>query len=458
MRRHNRKFWVFPGLTLLEMVITMAIMVIVFSAIFPQFVIFQSSWASKQSNSQTIQNGNVFSDQLNRFLAKAVKITAVSSSTDADGFVEFEDNDGVNFRCDIGSDNYIEFGPVDSLSNLAGPVSSLQFSCYDACDLDTPLSDVNDVDCIRFITAQAVFTNSNSVNNNRTLKISSYLRTNGNNAAGSNSNPTSRFVLTDELDMWGSQAVVDSYHSSAGQYGGNNISSEAVVTTNSTSRNKIELSSGADIKGDVYIGPDGDVDRVISLGSGSEITGTTGVLEQQISIPGITAPTGSPFNDKKPPKLVLSGNQDITVDSDKYYKSLSLNNNSVLRISGNVTILVKDHFSVYNNSRLEIMPSSSLKLFVKKNCYIQNKLNANTADPSKLEIYLLGNNKILDIFGNGEAHAIVQNPKGKICVYDQQPLYGSLIAKIVEGNGKVHIDLDLPGIGCSAVGVSQILP
>nr|MBC8481530.1 hypothetical protein [Planctomycetota bacterium] len=167
---------------------------------------------------------------------------------------------------------------------------------------------------------------------------------------------------------------------------------------------------------------------------------------------------GSPFNDKKPPKLVLSGNQDITVDSDKYYKSLSLNNNSVLRISGNVTILVKDHFSVYNNSRLEIMPSSSLKLFVKKNCYIQNKLNANTADPSKLEIYLLGNNKILDIFGNGEAHAIVQNPKGKICVYDQQPLYGSLIAKIVEGNGKVHIDLDLPGIGCSAVGVSQILP
>ncbi|MBL7106067.1 MAG: prepilin-type N-terminal cleavage/methylation domain-containing protein [Phycisphaerae bacterium] len=457
MLRHNRKLLFFSGLTLLEMVIAMAIMVIVFSAVFPQFVTFQSSWASKQSNSQTIQNGNVFSDQLSRFLAKAVKVTAVSNIADTDGFVEFEDNDGVNFRCDIGLDNYIEFGPVGSLSDLAGPVSSLQFSCYDACDLDTPLSDVNNVDSIRFITAQAVFTNSNSVENSRTLKISSYLRTNGNNGAGSNSNLTSRFVLTDKLDMWGNQAVVDSYHSSAGQYGGSNISSEAVVTINSTSNNKIILSSGADIKGDVYIGPDGDVDRVISQDSGSEITGTIGVLEQEISIPGITAPTGSPFNGN-PPNLVLSGNQDITVDSDKYYKTLSLNDNSVLKISGDITILVKNHFEVYNNAKLEIMPSSSLKLFVTKHCYIENKVNANTADPSKLEIYFLGNNKMLDIFGDGEVHAVVQNPNGKVCVYDQQPFYGSLIAEQLEGNGKVHIDLDLPGISGSAAGVSQILP
>ena len=177
MRRLNSKIKT-SGLTILEMVLAMAIMGIVFAVVFPQFVNIQSSWASKQANSETIQNGNVFAEQLSRCLTKAVKVTAVSSPSAANGFIEFEDSDGVNFRCDISAENLIEFGPVGSLSDLAGPVSTLRFTCYDACDLSTPLSLPIDVNTIRFIKTEATFTNPAAAG--KIVTLSTYLHTNGN--------------------------------------------------------------------------------------------------------------------------------------------------------------------------------------------------------------------------------------------------------------------------------------
>ena len=48
------------GLTLLEMVIAIAIMAIVFSALLPQFKSISNSWASKQGNAEALQNGRVW--------------------------------------------------------------------------------------------------------------------------------------------------------------------------------------------------------------------------------------------------------------------------------------------------------------------------------------------------------------------------------------------------------------
>jgi hypothetical protein len=63
---------------------------------------------------------------------------------------------------------------------LAGPVSQLQFTCYDACDLDTALdvttADINDV---RFVRVEATLVNSRAGSQNETLVASAYLRTNG---------------------------------------------------------------------------------------------------------------------------------------------------------------------------------------------------------------------------------------------------------------------------------------
>lgn len=161
------------GLTLLEMVIALAIITVIFAVIVPQFRMILSSWDSRAGAAETIQNGRILIDHLNRNLAKAVKITAVSDSSATNGYIEFEDNDENTLRYDVAS-NYVEFGVVGDLSDLAGPVSQLQFTCYDACDLDTPITDVNS---IRFVKVETTLTNPAAPAQDKTFTAQAYLRT-----------------------------------------------------------------------------------------------------------------------------------------------------------------------------------------------------------------------------------------------------------------------------------------
>jgi len=166
------------ALTLVEMVIAMAIMAIILAVLLPQFRVIQNSWDSKQGSAETLQNGRVLIDHLNRNLSKAVRITAVSGSAETNGYIEFEDNDSNNLRYDIAANNYVEFGPVGDLSELAGPVSQLQFTCYNASDLDTPITDVNS---IRFVKVETTLTNSVAMGQDKTFIGWAYLRANNYN-------------------------------------------------------------------------------------------------------------------------------------------------------------------------------------------------------------------------------------------------------------------------------------
>ncbi len=176
------------GLTLMEMVIALTIMTIIFAAILPLFGQIRSGWDSKQAAAETLQNGRILIDHLTRNLAKAVKITAVSNSLETIGYIEFEDNDAETIRYDVNSTTYyVEFGPVGNLSDLAGPVSQFRFTCYDPCDLDSSITDVNS---IRFVKAETTVTNSADTSQNKTLTAAVYLRTNGNSGSGSGTQTT----------------------------------------------------------------------------------------------------------------------------------------------------------------------------------------------------------------------------------------------------------------------------
>ena len=170
------------GLTLVEMVIALSLMTIVFASVVPLFGQMRDSWDFRQSAADTLQNGRVLIDHLQRNLAEAVKITAVSDSSETNGFIEFENDDAEIYRYDIdGSSGYVEFGQTGNLSELAGPVSMLKFTCFDACDLDTPISDV---DSTRFVKIETVFINALDAGQDETFTTAIYLRTNGNSISG----------------------------------------------------------------------------------------------------------------------------------------------------------------------------------------------------------------------------------------------------------------------------------
>ena len=171
------------ALTLVEMVMALAIMAIVFAAILPQFRAISNSWDSKQAGAESLQNGRVLTEHLYRNLAAAVRITTVSDSNETNGYITFEDNDGNTLRYDVnGTTSYVEFGVVGDLADLAGPVSQLQFTCYDACDFDTAITDCN---YIRLVNVQTTLTNSASLAQDKTFTASAYVCANGNPATAS---------------------------------------------------------------------------------------------------------------------------------------------------------------------------------------------------------------------------------------------------------------------------------
>jgi type II secretory pathway pseudopilin PulG len=178
--------WSGKGLTLVEMIIALSLMTIVFASVVPLFGQMSDSWDSKQAAAETLQNGRILMEHIQRNLSKAVRIISVSDSSETDGFMEFENNNSEILRYDINTANSnVEFGLAGDLSELAGPVSSLQFTCYDACDLDTPMSTVADTNSIRVVKVGAIFTNQLSSQQDKTFSACIYIRTNVNSGSGS---------------------------------------------------------------------------------------------------------------------------------------------------------------------------------------------------------------------------------------------------------------------------------
>ena len=164
------------ALTLMEMVISMAIMAVVFAAVLPQFRNINNSWASKRGASEAVQNGRVLIDHLSRNLSSAVKITAISAPDVTNGFIEYEANDGDTYRYEVSRDGYAQFGAVGSLSELAGPVDQLQFTGYDAYELDTMTAKTGVIRCVE---VAATLVNAAETGQDKNFSTKAYLRTNG---------------------------------------------------------------------------------------------------------------------------------------------------------------------------------------------------------------------------------------------------------------------------------------
>jgi len=192
MKHRSNKIRFRPALTLLEMAIAIAIMAIVFAVLVPQLRSIHTSWDTKAGNSEMLQNGRILKDHLQNNLTKAARITSVSGPAETNGYIEFLDNDANSVRYDVNSiTGYVEFGLLGNLADLAGPVSQLQFTCYNAIDLDTPITDVNSIRCVK---VEATLTNSATPGQDMTFTTQAYIR--------SNALPSSGGGITKMSDPW----------------------------------------------------------------------------------------------------------------------------------------------------------------------------------------------------------------------------------------------------------------
>jgi hypothetical protein len=161
------------GTTLVELTVATAIMVTLFGAVIPLFVGIRNSAAARWAGLEMVQNARVLNEQLCRSLSQARRVVAVSASTDEQGYIEFEAQDGVVYRCALGTRGSIEFGPVAAPRELAGPAEYLRFACYNDADFDTP---VQRPDEVRLVTWEAGLRSVGQLTRGKSVVGACYLR------------------------------------------------------------------------------------------------------------------------------------------------------------------------------------------------------------------------------------------------------------------------------------------
>ncbi len=182
------------GTTIVELTIAVAILATVFAAILPLFAGIRTSADTQWANLEMVQNARVLNEQLCRCLAGASRIAAVSSRTSDDGYIEFETADGTAYRCTLGTNGYIEFGPVGDLSELVGPVEYLHFAGYDGNDLSNPSQTA---DAIRFVTWEAALQSTGGQTRDKVIGGACYLRVGAGSGSGQESPATYGFATTE---------------------------------------------------------------------------------------------------------------------------------------------------------------------------------------------------------------------------------------------------------------------
>ncbi len=163
------------AMSLVEVLMAMVIMAIVFVVVIPQIRAIRAGWPIERDNAELLENGQALMDHIATHLTKANRIIEVSDACDSNGYIEFMDSENNIICYQIGNSEYVQYGPVDNLVALAGPVSSLRFACYDTYDLNSPISEV---DYVRSVKVRATLPNSNERGRAHTFTTWAYLRTN----------------------------------------------------------------------------------------------------------------------------------------------------------------------------------------------------------------------------------------------------------------------------------------
>lgn len=425
-------------MTLLEMVIAMSMMTVVFAAVVPVFAAIRNSWATYEGDAERLQNARILTEHVYQHLLGATAVTEVSLPSQTTGYIGLSDADGRDYRYELGLDGYVRFGTPDNLAILAGPVSELVFTCYDGDDFSASTTEVQDV---RFVTIGATFPASSPLGSARSYATSVFLRadTADESVAGT---VDPGIAVAQDVDWGGYGTTIDSYRSTLGSYDASNPGDEAMLCVNATGKHTIRLWTATTLRGDAYVGPDGDPDSDIRVSGNSVITGTRGVLSERVDIPTLSAPTGPPFRGKKEGHLVVK-NETLTLTSDHHYGKLQIQSGGTLKIDGDVRILLDEQFKVIDDGELEILADSSLRLYCANKVDLEDtaRINVTGADPTRLRLYMTSN-KHFKMNQQAQVYGVLQNPNGGVEISGDAQFFGKIRAKSLQGGGRIHVDLD----------------
>jgi hypothetical protein len=233
-------------------------------------------------------------------------------------------------------------------------------------------------------------------------------------------------------------AVTNSYNSATGTFTLSNSNGD--VGTNGSACPTIKLSGGVDVNGDADYGATGSSCTISSSG-GSTITGTSGPLPQNVSLPSVTIPTvGTNQGDIScsgncaQPK-VLATNQTFGSISVSGGKSITLNAGTY-RVGG---------IKLTGGSSL-IIGSGPVLVYIDCSDGELDLSGGNVTNSSKISTNLVfmlgpacGGSKVS---GGANASYAVYAPDTDIALSGGTDIYGAVVGKSIKGSGGTAVHYD----------------
>lgn len=155
--------------------------------------------------------------------------------------------------------------------------------------------------------------------------------------------------------------------------------------------------------------------------------------------------------------LTVDNNKTITISGGNFrFKKITMNNNSIMNITGNTRFYVEQTFLLSNNVQVNIQNNSTVIWYFgglgtsfPLNLSNNSEINNPSSNAGNLRIYInvpTGQSSQLNIFNNAKAfNGVIYAPDTDITIINNGQFYGSIVAKniFLENNANVHYDIAL---------------
>jgi hypothetical protein len=261
--------------------------------------------------------------------------------------------------------------------------------------------------------------------------------------------PLPGIAVWDKLEVK-DMGLVDGYNSASGPYGGANVNSLPVISTNSLLSDGLKVSGGL-VKGNAFVSPLANLGQVLDVSAGASLTGVQQNLSLNVPIPTPEPPAGmgSSIGDR----TYSSGT--YTALGDVHFGKLTITGAGTVRVRGATRIYCDQGLTIDQSGALTLRNSSaSLLLYTAGPVTIRGSgaLAANMADPTKVRWFVLKG--AVQLQDDARVYAQAQTFDGTLTVGGNSLFYGTFLGKraTIGGSGAFHVDTSNSAILSNLVG------
>ncbi|KPJ68254.1 hypothetical protein AMJ44_06815 [candidate division WOR-1 bacterium DG_54_3] len=248
-------------------------------------------------------------------------------------------------------------------------------------------------------------------------------------------------VFGDEGIELDSNAQIDSYDSSNGEYDPNNPGANGDIGTNATHLGCIYLSANARVYGNASTGFESIPEDIIITKPVSTISGEKLALSKPQPMPSIVPPEGLIFRGDY---FLDGGNQDIIIESGEY-TSFRIQNNSKVTIASDVTLYITGELSMTSNTQLEIADGVNVTIYLGGSFVQESNTQINNLSMDPTKFVFLGTDSFngdMDWNSNSDFWGSVYVPRANVNYNSEADFYGAVSGKFVDicSQATLHYD------------------